>query len=256
MVRLHVYSIACLALGSLFALSTDLSAQNAAAQTIAGRVIDEFTNDPIGEAHVVVRDSSGSVLDTATSDGDGAFRFRVDPGRYSFAVRAVGFAPIETGPVDIAVGQTVDLTITMSVRLVTLEPVVIEGDSARDARGPLVGFYERVERGMGLFVVREEVELRQPTKITDILYGKSGVRIYSIRGELNKKMVRIGGARCTPMVWLDGTRVSNIEDRDLDELIYAYDLEGLEVYTTSQIPAEFHGGDTRCGVIVLWTTRG
>ena len=227
-----------------------------AAQAISGRVIDEYTETPIADAIVTVRDSMGSALDTTTCDGEGNFRFDVHPGMYSFAVRSIGYAPTETATVRVGSGQVLNVTITVAVRLVTLEPLLVEGDSTPDHRGPLVGFHERVERGMGVFVVREEVELRQPTKITDILYGKSGVRIYSIRGELNKKMVRIGGARCTPMVWLDGTRVSNIEDRDLDELIYAYDLEGLEVYTTSQIPAEFHGGDTHCGVIVLWTTRG
>jgi len=228
-----------------------------AAQTISGRVVVVFTKAPIGGAVVAVRDSMGSTVDIATSDAEGNFLFNIDPGTYSFFVRSVGYAPTATPAVGLKPGQVLDLTITMPARLViTLEPLLVEGDSFPDARGPLVGFHQRAERGFGVFILREEVELRQPTKLTDLMFGKPGVRVYSILGELNKKMIRIGGAKCTPMIWIDGTRVAFLDDRDIDELIYAYDLEGVEVYTVSQIPAEFHSGSSRCGVIVMWTTRG
>lgn len=227
------------------------------AQTISGRVIDQFTEAPIGGAVVAVRDSMGSTVDITTSDAEGNFRFNIDPGTYSFFVRSVGYAPTVTPAVGLKPGQVLDLTITMPARLViTLEPLVVEGDSFPDARGPLVGFYQRAERGLGVFILREEIELRQPTKLSDLLFGKVGVRVYSIRGEMNKKMIRIGGARCTPMIWIDGTRVAFIGDADIDELIYAYDLEGVEIYTISQIPAEFMSGSAACGVIVMWTARG
>jgi TonB family protein len=66
--------------------------------------------------------------------------------------------------------------------------------------------------------------------------------------------ISMRGARCQPLVWVDGAPALS---GPLDVDIFApFTLDGIEVYKgVSEVPVELRGprGEERCGVIALWS---
>jgi hypothetical protein len=82
----------------LAAVHIDAAAQattTSAGPTIAGRVVDSTTNQPVSRAVVEARAAgSTTVAGSGSTSEDGAFRIEgLRPGRYSVRVRAVGYTP-------------------------------------------------------------------------------------------------------------------------------------------------------------------
>ncbi len=116
----------------------------------------------------------------------------------------------------------------------------------------LAGFYERRERKVGHFISRERLERTNSFSMTDILRDVPGVKIRPIGPIL--KAVRIRGASCPPLVFLDGAPATAGEF-DLETIDLGM-VEGIEVYSGSAtVPAEFAGPRNldRCGVVAIWS---
>ena len=65
-------------------------------------------------------------------------------------------------------------------------------------------------------------------------------------------------AVCWPRVIVDGVVVSTggAEPAEIDALVDPSRIEGMEVYRRpAELPAEFGGAQSGCGVIVVWTKR-
>ncbi len=63
---------------------------------------------------------------------------------------------------------------------------------------------------------------------------------------------------CVPILYLDGIKLGPIDDvtsLGVDILVFPSQLEAVELYRTSQVPAEFAGKDAGCGVVAAWTRR-
>lgn len=66
---------------------------------------------------------------------------------------------------------------------------------------------------------------------------------------------------CPAVVWVDGMQLNRHSDASFGAIQLAYnlraeDIEGIEVYRgPSELPGEFMGPDSRCGVIAIWTRR-
>ena len=64
-------------------------------------------------------------------------------------------------------------------------------------------------------------------------------------------------ADCVPVFFLDGAE-TQVPYGDISFLVRPEEIEGIEVYTSVNAPAQFRRGvtgfsDSSCGVIVIWT---
>jgi Carboxypeptidase regulatory-like domain/TonB-dependent Receptor Plug Domain/Gram-negative bacterial TonB protein C-terminal len=212
----------------------------------------------------VVRDSLGSAVEGAQIFVTGsAVRGETDPeGRFLLAkatagammvhVRRIGFSP-DSQEITVLAGANVDAQFTLRRLTVELTPVVVLG--RRELTGRMAGFYQRMSRGHGHYITREQVERRNPSSMTDLFRMIPGARVET-RGF--SRQVRFRGARCAPLTWLDGSPLYAGEF-DLDS-VDPRTFEGIEIYSgAASVPAEFQGNrsiSSACGTIILWSRQG
>jgi Carboxypeptidase regulatory-like domain len=100
--------------------------------SLKGTVVDSFGQVVPGSA-VTVRHLATGTSRAATTDQSGAFLLAgLPPGVYAVVAEAQGFRPFSQAELRLAVGQTVEMTIPLSV--VTLEETVsVTGTAARVA---------------------------------------------------------------------------------------------------------------------------
>lgn len=210
-------------------------------------VIRDTAGLAIAGAEVVVEGGSKATI----SGEDGAYVLRdVAVGNRRLHVRRLGFRPtlmdIELTPDGLS---AVEIQLVEVVQ--QLAPVaVLARKDAFEYR--LAGFYERRERKVGHFVSRERIERTHSFSFTDLLREIPGVTIRVI-GSISKA-VRLRGASCPPLVFLDGIPALAAEF-DLESIDPGI-VEGVEVYSGSAtVPAEFAGPRSldRCGVVAIWS---
>jgi len=221
-----------------------------------GRLLDQENGMPVDGAVVRVVDTGLQTL----SNHNGRFLFpEVESGRYAVEIEHLAYGT-KRYPVEVPFGGAAQVEITMSQTPIELEPIVVEAKS-RAWLSTMSGFYQRMDRGLGVFLTPEFIEQRAPTTLTDALRGLAGVRVVKQPGPGNNYGVLLRGAvrfngtgisTCPPILYIDGVRV---QDFPLDE-IYGGDLAAVEVYRgASELPAQFAGSDAGCGVVVVWTRR-
>jgi len=155
----------------------------------------------------------------------------------------------------------------------TLDPVTIAG--RRDTPLARTGFYDRVERiQRGAYSARmitpEEMELRNPIRVSQVLAGESLVKVTPFNG----KAVLMGrGIACAMTILLDGQRLTGTYEEavgnpspppmsslgSIDEIINAQSIAAIEVYgSAAAVPAELQrvAGSRLaqgCGLVAIWT---
>jgi hypothetical protein len=167
-----------------------------------------------------------------------------------------------------------------------LEPLVVEGRSTpRLAEYGLSGFSERRRWGtlLGIGAYLGPDELKSAGSMETVLARIPGIRLVDhpscrgikmlVAGRTTpniRNMVRSRDFRCedlTPMeeaalgicrlrFIVDGA-VVRLSDRErIDDIVMASQVGGVEVYQTpSDLPAEYSGYNSRCGVVAIWTRR-
>jgi hypothetical protein len=221
-----------------------------------GRVVDQENGMPVDGAVVRIIDTDLQTL----SNHNGRFLSReVESGRYALEIEHIAYGT-QRYPVEVPFGGAAQVEITVSQTPIELEPIVVEVRS-RAWLSTMSGFYQRMDRGLGVFLTPEYIEQRAPTTLTDALRGLAGVRVVKQPGPGNNYGVLLRGSirfdgtgisTCPPILYIDGVRV---QDYPLDEL-YGGDLAAVEVYRgASELPAQFAGSDAGCGVVVVWTRR-
>ena len=229
----------------------------AVAQTVRGQIVDHASGVPVPEASLVLLDQDGKVKRIGIADSAGFYSIRTPrPGTYSFRVDAQGYNTLNALPFMIKKGQSLQFKLQLWT-FTELPAVVVTADSAPYAPGPLRGFYDRVERGMGHFVTRKDIEKRAVTQITSLLRLVAGVRIVKSPQSGAGWTVRIKGSPCPPSLWVDNAKWGSVDTFEgMDRELFPHDLEGIEIYRPSEVPIEFSDMDSGCGVIVVWTRRG
>jgi hypothetical protein len=221
------------------------SAQAPLARTLAG-VVTDTARRPIPGVEVGVLDGKVIARNMRTGD-NGRFEFRYVPrGKVSVMVRRLGFQP-RVYTVQIREGATrAFLPVVLEPMPAELEKVIVMARVA-ESGGRLKDFYERMSRNpWGSYVDREQIERRNPTWTSDMLRMVPGVQVLSTR--FGHNAVRLRG--CRPTVWLDGVALRNVE---VDEIVFPFDIAGIEVYRSSAgMPPEFNDL-TGCGAIIVWT---
>ena len=216
---------------------------------LAGKVLDEH-GKPLAGAQIVVW---GSGIVTATGD-DGTFALSgLAAGTQTVETRYLGYAPGEK-VVDLASGRTVSVTVTLDDRVNLLGAVTVYGKHKGPLKG-LAGFLERRALGFGRFITQSDIAKQRPARFTDILQGIPEIKVIP-SGDIHYTLVSTSGSAlggpCHPEVYINGTRLVNVDD--LDQFLEPADVTGVEIYNgLSDTPAEFQGKGL-CGTVVIWTS--
>ncbi len=210
---------------------------------------DTLQDRPVAGAQVIVNDSV--IGDTDTTGVLSATEIPIDWGINLVLVRRVGYTPLfRTFWVE-EVNARRSLSGVMRQEAVDLPAVVVEADRVIFSYGRMREFWRRRERGVGRFFTRNDIERRNPIRVTDMLRTIAGISVSRV-GLTTRILSRRYGGRCGPSIWIDGMQLF---DSDLDVLVHPQDVEAIEVYRGfAETPPQFSGGfDDRCGAIVIWT---
>lgn len=248
---------AVLALAGLFVAPTGVAGQVVdigVPGSIQGVVLDRASGRPIEGVEVAIR-NLGTAMDTASRRGPWTLvtgkggRFVLSglgDGRYAIALGHVAYAAMEDSLTFRAV-LGLRVRAELVARTVDLEPLLVAVE-ARSSRLQSAGFYDRMERGVGRFVARDEIEDRRPARVSDLLRALPGIRVTTGRqGGVGSTILYRSG--CVPDVYLDGARA--VTPFPFDDVLHPDEVDGIEVYSASELPAQF--GNTQCGAVVLWT---
>lgn len=217
--------------------------------SIEGRVtIPEGTGLADVSISVLGRDR-GTVTDVA-----GRFTLRrLEAGSVELRFERLGYGS-HTVSVDVRTDGVTRVETTLAPSTIELDPIEVRvGAAFLNANG----FYQRVRRGFGLQISREELEAMHMLEVSDAMRDISGVilnhdpymatRVIATR----PRGPRIGGQDCALTVYVDGVRTL---DPNLNQVPPDW-LLGMEVYLGAQTPVKFRtAGD--CGVVLLWTKDG
>lgn len=102
--------------GAAVAAGLFLRAAPADAQRLQGRVIDTGTEAPVGGAALLLLRPDSTVARYGVSDEAGGFTLIPDrPGDYTLRIAAVGYQSAELGPLPLARGETLEVTVALGV---------------------------------------------------------------------------------------------------------------------------------------------
>lgn len=246
-------------------LAALVPARPAAAQAVAGRVLDFVTDSAVVLARVRLVDSAGVVLAYTVSDDEGWFLLPAPgPGRYFLHAESGFYRERADGPLVLAAGDTAFVEYRLEPDPAGLDPIIVEARSQRIAL-QRAGFYERQKTGLGRFVTREKIEGRNARYMSDLFEAMPGVTLS--RGQFGRREVLFrGGIRmatsgggisaCYPRVFIDGMlwALGGTTPTGLDDLIRPEEVEAVEVYRSpSEIPGQYGGAMAACGVLLIWT---
>jgi hypothetical protein len=232
----------------------------ASAQVVSGRVLHDATGATIAEVAVTLQTPDGQRVARTVTDTAGAFSVKA-PRFGSFVLTAVldGLSSVSTAPFNVGPG-TLEVVIRMAEAVVPLDPLVVEGRNRPADLGVLAGYYERMQwnerTGLGRFITRDAIDLRNPLEMSDMLRELPRVNVNRARG--TGAFVTMRGSRgdCTPALFIDGMRINRRDRAYVDELVRPGDVEGVEVYVgLAQLPGSYHD-ESGCGVLLVWTRRG
>jgi hypothetical protein len=248
---------------SIVALMAAGATRPVAAQAVRGRLIEAGTGQPISAASVILYTEDGQALLGKLTDADG--RFLIDApgaGRFKLTAERIGYAPVNGGPIEIVGTDTVDVVLRMGTEVIAIDGIEVVTE-ARDVRLERSGFYERQRMGFGHFITRDQISFRNPTRTSDLLRTIAGVQVVP-RGTFGGGEPVLRGAisgmgQCLPGIILDGmtVRQAGSAEPPFDDIVHPLDIEAIEVYRgPGEVPAQFGGSQSACGVIVIWTRKG
>jgi TonB family protein len=197
----------------------------------------------------------GSANAAAITGDDGTFDlFVLNDTLPRLVLRRIGFRP-ETVLVQLPQPALPLLVIQMTRTAQLIRPVVVNA-SMSERNSPFAAVRERERTaGNGYFMFRDDFMKNNPTHFSDLLRRVPGVRM--ARTSRNFLEVRLRGARCAPLYWLDGQPLLGVPFDP--EVLPPSTIEAIEVYLSAPtVPAQFRGplGMEGCGAIVIWTRHG
>lgn len=215
--------------------------------SIHGRIIAQGDTNPVFGARITLIGTTKS----ATTDSAGRFQFDgLAAGLYVVQVNAIGYSR-GMYQLQLGEGEAMNRVFELEPRVYGLEPMTVEGQRRLQGRR-FEEFRQRMARGMGTFITKEDIQKRNPSKMMDLLRTVRGVRAECAGTDC---IVKFQGqpTSCEPHYILDGLPSDSYIAQSLDPR----DVEGIELYRgASEMPAEFGGIDAACGVIAIWTKSG
>lgn len=224
-------------------------------QVLGGRVIDEESGTPLPSASVkLIHMGTGSTSSQLTNES-GLFQFQLDSeGPFVLDVFALGFL----SHVDTLRVPPEEDAVSVEIRL-GIDAIPLEGLVVTASRSPwwevteprmVWDYHQRKDQheklGLGRFYDQDELEMMFAAGPLSIFR-----EIWPPRAEAAS--VSLMGRPCEYTYYVDGL----IWNGSVDEIPYrTSDLYSIEIYRgPSEIPGEFLGSNSRCGVMVFWTWR-
>jgi hypothetical protein len=240
-----------------------VSAAGASAQdrrTVSGTVTDS-TGQPIPYVNL-----DGGPRYRTLTNASGEWTMLLPPSEsIEIAIRRIGYLPVK-----IRVERGADTTIAVSMQrlAVLLETQVVRAQQQVRTL-ELRGFYSRMlesQRGalVGEFVTPEEIEMRNPQRVTQLLEQRRGLQVRRFGNcyVIDECYRVIGTAGCAATIYLDGQRLNRLTDASadirsapiIDGLITVTSVSGIEVYPRgSSAPAKYQTLAGTCSVVLIWT---
>ena len=219
---------------------------------VAGTVIDLSSGAVLANADIVHLAAGRKVV----SDSLGKFLFPdLPPGIVRFLVRVQGF-PATIVAVALIRGESlsrvIELDSSLAGRKAAQSLPALAVIAPRPPAPRYVDFERRRLTGRGQYLVRADIEKAGHASLQDAMRGLRGVNLDCGGGTgCNIRMAR-APMRCQPEYIVD-ERVDNT----FGPGTAIGDIEGIEVYTgPSDVPGEFAGRNSGCGVVVIWTRAG
>lgn len=198
---------------------------------------------------------------TVATDSAGRYAFgNLPAGPLRFQVRAPGFQATQF-VVDVTAGDDIARTIELDASAggpspTSLGPVVTEAVGGGSYR--LLDFERRRRTGRGQYLTDDEIQKSGAASLQDATRGMRGLTLHCggsadvAGGNGCRIQVNRAPMNCQPQYVIDG-RVDNM----FGPLTPIRDIVGLEVYVgATDVPGEFAGSNSACGVVVVWTRSG
>jgi hypothetical protein len=253
--------------GTAVAVASALAAAPLPAQTLRGKVLDAESGQPVTLAFVGLLAEGRTLVVSTLVDGSGGFALRAPaPGSYFLYVARTGYRPVVDGLFDLGAGGALEIRVGLSPSPMALEPVIVDAE-AEESHLERVGFYDRAARGLGTFLLREDIRRTAVDKLTDALRSVPRVEVMTARpvigpeAELNPEVLMNRGTEyCSPTLYIDGAVVqfgspAGGRGRPVrpDDYVDPSDVEAIEVYTRlTEIPLGLDATG-ECGLVVIWT---
>lgn len=227
-----------------------MTATTAVAQS-AGAVVGtvrDATGAPLPRVEMVVEGTTR----VSRTDESGAYALADLPaGRVVILARRLGYEPARQA-VEVVAGESRTLDWRLQAAALRMDALAVTARrEPSDSR--LAGFRQRSEdKSSGHIITRDRIEQTGNRNLIDAIRSIPGVR--TLPGGRAGRTVRLRGARCAPLVFIDGFPATATEF-DLDA-VDLHMVEGIEVYpSSSSLPPEFFGprGLEQCGVIAIWS---
>lgn len=222
---------------------------------VFGLVTEHQTGRPVEGAEIRLGDEGAA----AVSGSTGFFSMDdVEPGAYVLRVDHLGYGSQERA-VRVGPGSTVRLEVALAAEAIELEGIEVSVES-RGFSARMAGLHERMERGAGEFILRDEIEQRGNPPVTSLLDGRAGLDLELVGRETGTyvpvfRRGRSLSGTCQATVYVNGHRIRDQFIRlDGIDFIPGIEIEAIEIYRgPAQLPGEFGGSHAQCGVVALWT---
>lgn len=231
-----------------------LLAQDPSGRVIRGRTVD---SSGAGISFALVEQSLSR---RTIADESGAFSFRTPShGATTLVVRRLGYV---SATLKLPPGADTAVQIVLEAIPRRLSPVVVEAQVSE--RLNAVGFYDRLRQrhwssGSGTFITAEDIEARNPLRVSQMLDGIPSVRVQKMDATTTRWEIR-GPRGCQYTVYVNGARVGPRERMGImqpvwiDELLEPGSTAGIEVYPRATgAPPGTQMLNGTCGIAVFWT---
>ena len=215
--------------------------------TISGVVMDRAEGGYLEGVSIRLTGPEGEES-TALTDAQGDFSFGpLPPGDYLLEAEYLGYESVET-TVHPTGEDDLEIVLGLVPEPVELEPIVA-------ARGPQIAtdlrdFHERKVRGHGQYLSPEDIQRLDPARATEALEELPALQAETGGGRAGTAPILFRG-QCAPEVFVDGIR-SDAGAHEVNEMVSAADLYGVEVHGPSTVPLELTPRRP-CGVVAIWT---
>lgn len=259
--------LALLSLPALVALATAVRAQDTPTLFVTGTVRDS-SGVPIPFVNV-----DGPKKLRALGDEEGHFRMVLPTlNAASLTLRRLGCQPLTLA---LPAGADTVLYVHLGVVVQKLSAIRVVTAAIETLRNR--GFFARMADrekgpGSGQFITPEEIELRKPSRPTQLFDGRMNVVVRRVGKcfEITRCYAIAGPNDCPMTIYLDGQRlqsdggnVFSVSAANakvgsfptyIDDLISPTSIAGIEIYNRgANAPPAYQTFNGTCGVVLIWT---
>jgi hypothetical protein len=225
---------------------------------VYGQVVEFGTGQPISNVEVKVEGQNRN----AVTDVNGRFFIRDVVGSNVKAYfQHLSYAPREAR-LEVEPGVAYELDVQMEPEPLEIPGIVVSTTPRAIARR-LEPVYARMDRAVtAYFRTDEDFAGRGYPPVGSMIRGLPRIRVRNAGMQWRVEMggsITLDGRPCTPVIYLDGMRVSSFDDVDSVSEMMAmptFDVAVIEVYPgAASLPPEFNDPGTMCA-IGIWTKRG